>query len=542
MERPTTPRSRFASDLLARMRQALGRDAVRATAQTPYHVTRRRLVVINLAVVSAILLVMASTIYIVETHALQQQVEQQLSSRADSELASGADLIASHQTQPPTVHLPDSSEHDSGSEKYEPSGPNIFSVVLDTHGMIIGDPSGVSTYGLPDLKAAAPVLSGASRGEFVNAHVQDQEYMLLTRPLYSKGALVGVVQVGQSLAPMEQQTHDLLVTLFLVGVGALTLTAGASLYLADRALLPMRLAYDRQRQFAAAASHELRTPLAFVRSQLELVNRRMQRAQAGVSGSFAAPGALAETVREDIDDTVNEVDYMTRLVRDLLLMARDEGDHRSIAWRPVELRALAQDVADTVRPSATQRGLILDDRTTSDEPIWVMGDHDRLRQLLLILLDNATRYTASGGHVWLEARSGRGSLLGGRRPIAQIIVGDTGVGIAHDQQERIFEAFYRPSGHSANTSASNDNHSGAGLGLALARWLVSAHSGDIAVKSAPGDGSVFTVSLPLHAEPRTDGAGSAVTGDQAGDGTNDTAAIKPAAEAERSDAGATAES
>lgn len=192
---------------------------------------------------------------------------------------------------------------------------------------------------------------------------------------------------------------------------------------------------------------------------------------------------------------------MTRLVRDLLLMARDEGDHRSIAWRPVELRALARDVAETARPSAQQRGLTLDDRTASDEPIWVMGDHDRLRQLLLILLDNATRYTASGGHVWLEARSGRGSLLGGRRPLAQVNVGDTGVGIAHDQQERIFEAFYRSKGHSASSDGSD--HGGAGLGLALARWLVSAHGGDISVKSAPGEGSVFTVSLPLRAEPRT---------------------------------------
>jgi signal transduction histidine kinase len=301
-------------------------------------------------------------------------------------------------------------------------------------------------------------------------------------------------------------------TLLIVGVGTLALTAGASLYLADRALLPMRLAYDRQRQFAAAASHELRTPLAFVRSQLELVSRRLQRAQAGVSGSFAEPGALEGSVREDLDETLNEVDYMTRLVRDLLLMARDEGDHRSIAWQPVDLRALANDVAETARPSAQQRGLTLDDRTSSDEPVWVMGDHDRLRQLMLILLDNATRYTPAGGRVWLEARSGRGSLLGGRRLLAQVIVGDTGVGIAHDQLERIFEAFYRPKGHSAS-----GDHTGAGLGLALARWLVSAHEGDIALKSAPGEGSIFTVTLPLRAELRTAAGDERAPGGQVGE-------------------------
>jgi signal transduction histidine kinase len=195
---------------------------------------------------------------------------------------------------------------------------------------------------------------------------------------------------------------------------------------------------------------------------------------------------------------------MTRLVLDLLLMARDESDHRSIGWRPVDLAALTRDVVETARPSAQQRGLALENVTASDEPTWVMGDHDRLRQLLLILLDNATHYTPAGGRVWVEARSGRGPLLGGRRLLAQVVVGDTGVGIAPDQQERIFEAFYRSRGHSASADQVGGDHSGAGLGLALARWLVTVHDGDISVRSAPGAGSVFTVSLPLLADYRAD--------------------------------------
>lgn len=493
MERASWRRLR--AGLLARINALTGGAARRTVSQTPYHATRRRLVTINLAVVSAILLLMASSIYVVESHALQQQVERQLHSHADGDAASAAALISSRQTSTPTITLPDSPEHDDNSERYEPSGPNIFTIVLDASGNTVIDASHVATFGLPDRAAATPVLAGTTTENLVTARIKEQEYLLYTEAVYKDDKLIGAIQVGQSLAPLEQQTHDLVLILLLVGVGALTLTAGASLYLADRALLPMRLAYDRQRQFAAAASHELRTPLAFVRSQLELVSRRLQRAQAGTSGVFASPEALTASVREDLDDTLNEVDYMTRLVRDLLLMARDEADHRSITWQPVELRELARDVADTARPSAKQRGLTLDDPTISDEPVWVMGDYDRLRQLLLILLDNATRYTPSGGRVWLDVHSGRASLLGGRRPLAQVVVGDTGVGIAPDQQERIFEAFYRPTGHSAD-SASND-HGGAGLGLALARWLVSAHDGEIAVKSTPGEGSVFTVTLPL---------------------------------------------
>jgi signal transduction histidine kinase len=223
------------------------------------------------------------------------------------------------------------------------------------------------------------------------------------------------------------------------------------------------------------------------------------------------PRGLALEARDDLAETLNEVDYMTRLVRDLLLMARDESDHRSIGWRPVDLATLIRDVVETARPSTQQHSLALENITTSDEPIWVMGDHDRLRQLLLILLDNATRYTPAGGRVWVEARSGRGPLLGGRRLLAQVIVGDTGVGIAPDQQERIFEAFYRSRGHSASVDQAGGDHGGAGLGLALARWLVTAHDGDISVRSAPEAGSVFTVSLPLLADYRADTDDDAVT-------------------------------
>lgn len=487
---------RLRARALARLGAAPDGAAGSAVAGTPYHATRRRLVLINLAVVSAILLLMATSIYLVESQALQQQVEQQLRSHADVELAGSADLIAEHRTLP--VSPPVSQEHDGSSEQYEPSSPNIFTVVLDSSGATLFDASSVSRHGLPDRAALAPVLSGAQQETLVRAHIEDQEYLLLSRAIYSKGKLVGALQVGQSLASLEQQSHDLVLILTLVGAGALALTAGASFYLADRALEPMRLAYNRQHQFAVAASHELRTPLAFVRSQLELVSRRLHRAQAGESGSFATPESLMASMGEDLDETLHEVDYMTRLVRDLLLMARDEADHRSIIWNPVDLNNLARDVAETAHPSAIARAVTLDDETAALEPVWAMGDYDRLRQLLLILLDNAIRYTPAGGRVWIKVSSGRGSLLGGRRPLALITVGDTGVGIEPDQQTRIFEPFYRPKGHS---SASAD-HGGAGLGLALARWLVSAHDGEITVKSAPGEGSVFTVILPLHSERR----------------------------------------
>jgi signal transduction histidine kinase len=460
----------------------------------PYEATRRRLLLLNLGVVSAILLVMAVSVYAAESQALQQQVDQSLinRSRLDNNIDAQA-ILAYLQgggfSLPPGDGVgPDQS--DDGSGAY---GPNIFTLVIAANGTVVLDPSGVSKVGLPDLASAraAMVSDPDSLPPPVTVTYHGQDYRLFSVPLIAQNQVVGALQVGESLAFMQEQLRELAIRLLLVGMGMLALTAAASLYLADRALEPMRLAYERQRQFTAAASHELRTPLAFVRSQLELVMRRLQRASAAESGGSSTPTALLATSEEDLSDTLNEVDYMTRLVRDLLLIARDQTDHRGIAWEPVDIAELARDVAGTIQPAASERSLQLDVRGARDG-VWVDGDRDRLRQLLLILLENATHYTPAGGSIWIETRQARGSLLSRRRPLAQVIVGDTGIGIAPETLPRIFEAFYRAEGHTDG----GGNRGGAGLGLALARWIVTAHQGEITVSSAPGQGSVFTISLP----------------------------------------------
>lgn len=466
---------------------------LRHASDAPYEATRRRLLMLTLSVVSAILLVMAIAVYAAESQGLQTLVDQGLMNRArlDNDIYASAIVIS--QTPGQSFTLPNLGEGqgpDQENERYEADSPNIFTLVIAGNGKLIMDPSGVSRTGLPDLTSATPVLAGNQPGGPVTVTAKGHSFRLFTVPLYYHGQLVGALQVGQSLSFMYQQLHDLALRLFLVGVGMLALTAAASMYLADRALQPMRQAYDRQRQFAAAASHELRTPLAFVRSQLELVTRRLQRAGSGESGIIAAPGAVLATSEEDLRDTLNEVDYMTRLVRDLLLIARDQTDHHSIAWEPVDVAELAREVAGTIQPAAKASNLQLEVRG-AHEAVWVDGDRDRLRQLLLILLENATHYTPAGGTVWIETRQTRGSLLARRRPLAQLVVGDTGVGISPEHQSRIFEAFYRAEGHH-----DGGNHGGAGLGLALARWIVNAHEGEIAVRSEPGEGSVFTITLP----------------------------------------------
>jgi signal transduction histidine kinase len=470
--------------------------------------TRRRLVAINLVVVTAILTVMAVAVYVAEAHAIDQQLNQQLTDRARHDSFDDALALV---TAPPGVSAA-SEPRDAGDavEHYEPSSPNVFSLVFDKSGRLILDPGQVTTQLPPDQSAVRAELAGTTAATFTSSDRGGHAFRLYTVPLRSGGTTVGALQVGTSLDARERQLRDLLLTLGLVGAGALVLTSGASLFLADRALVPARLAFERQRQFAAAASHELRTPLAIARSQADLVVRRLRRGDSFDTASVAG----------DVAEIGVEIDYMTRLVRELLLLARDahgEHDRLSVAWRDVDLSLIAASVTAKMHDLALQRGLTLT-AEIEQAPLTVRGDTDQLRQCVLVLVENAITYTPSGGSIDVGVRATIGPrLLAGHARCIELRVRDTGVGVTAEDAVHIFEPFYRGSaarrvaggtmnGRDAVESRDstegmegrdvNEGHRGAGLGLALAQWIVTAHDGTISVEPGPDGGSIFIVSLP----------------------------------------------
>jgi signal transduction histidine kinase len=242
-------------------------------------------------------------------------------------------------------------------------------------------------------------------------------------------------------------------------------------------LVQLHDAYDQleaalaaQRRFVADASHELRTPLTSLRGNVELL-RRMPELE------------LAEN-RDDVEqvlaDMAAETERVTRLVGDLLLLARaDAGQH--LALVPTDVGSLVREAFRSAR--FLREGVELH-MGTVPSAAWVEAEPDRLKQLCLILLDNALKYTPMGGQVTIEAESAsRGDQEG-----VVLSVRDTGPGIPVEEQERIFERFYRVGSARAP--------GGAGLGLAIARWIVEEHHGTIEVHSAPGQGSTFRVWLP----------------------------------------------
>jgi two-component system, OmpR family, sensor histidine kinase CiaH len=447
---------------------------------SPFAATRRRLLLMNLLVVSTMIAVMAVAVYAWEARITDQQITQDVMARAGHDTARNVLLVTPGSGS-------GARESSDAAELYEPSSPNVFTVVLNAQGKVIYDPGNVRALGLPDMSSARSVLSGAADHALVTVGDDTRAFRLYTVAIREDGNVVGAVQTGMSLESRSRQLHGLLVTLLIVGIGMLALTALVSLFLADRALAPTHEAYERERRFVAAASHELRTPLAILRSQAELVARHLRRpSQADDAAATNTHSELAA----DVDEITDEVDYMARLVRDLLTLARPDDEREPSEMSPADLWAVAENGVTSVRPQAEERNLSLTLAGQNDPehpPVLVSGDADRLRQLLLILLENALAYTPPGGAITVEVEKHMA-----RRPKAVLRVEDSGKGIAADDLPHIFEPFYR-----ADRARGHGDHTSSGLGLALARKIVHGYGGEITASSRLGSGSTFTVTLPL---------------------------------------------
>ena len=230
------------------------------------------------------------------------------------------------------------------------------------------------------------------------------------------------------------------------------------------------------RRFTADASHELRTPLTAIRTEAEVALGKPLTA----AGYHNLLGSILE-----------ECGRLTRLTEQLLVLAREDAGASPQAHEPLDLAALVEGVAETMRPLAEAKGLRLDVR--GGDGLGMHGDSARLRQVFYNLLDNAIKYTPEGGRVEV--------LLGRRDHEAVVTVRDTGAGIPAEHLPHVFDRFFRVD--KARTRAEG----GTGLGLSIAKSIVTAHGGRIELASAPGHGTTCTVSLPAGPRPRRPGVG-----------------------------------
>lgn len=231
----------------------------------------------------------------------------------------------------------------------------------------------------------------------------------------------------------------------------------------------LQAAFEHQSRFTADASHELRTPVAVITSQTEL--------------ALSKPRSNDE-YKAALEACLRAARRMRSLIDSLLLLARFDSGRPELSFRPLDLADVARESIELLKPLAEERQITLSSEMTSAK---VIGDHDRLAQVVTNLLSNAIRYNHEGGHVELHVQRVNGH--------AVMTVTDDGIGIPAEDLPHVFERFYRVD------KARSRADGGSGLGLAICRSVVEAHGGQIVARSDPSGGTSMEVRLPLPSEP-----------------------------------------
>jgi signal transduction histidine kinase len=239
----------------------------------------------------------------------------------------------------------------------------------------------------------------------------------------------------------------------------------------NRLLDRVEEAMERQRRFVGGITHDIRTPLTIIKGDIEVALMQER---------------TARSYREVLESNLEEVERIGKLVEDLLTLSRGNRGDLNLRVRGVHLDMLLREIRRQYQEAAAAKDITLS--LYLEEEVEMEGDTDRLRQVLVNLVENALHYTPAGGKIELS--------LFQEENTARILVRDTGVGIETQDLPHIFEPFYR--------GAQQSNYQGYGLGLAICQHIVSAHGGTIRVESqvGPEGGTTFFVTLPLRPQAR----------------------------------------
>ncbi len=457
---------------------------------------RLRLTLWNISLLALTLLVFSAALYA----ALADQLYRNLDARLQLEANAALDDVRRDLLN-------------AGADAHPPgliTQSNLSARVVDAKGQVI-----VSSGLLASAPLDAALLNQAAKQGsvlqtmIVTDSLPARVYLLA---LQRDGQTMGYVEVAEALSVTEATLRLLALILFVAVPITLALSAFGGWFIADRALRPIdtitrqaqriseqdlhrrlnldlpddevgRLArtfdamlgrldgaFQRQRQFTADASHELRTPLTVMKTNIGVTLNRPRSVN------------QYQTALMQVEE---EVDRLTRLTNDLLLLARADANQPIVPQREVDLVPIANGVAGELRPLAGAKSLALN--FSAPECAALHGDPDQLHRLCFNLIENAIKYTAQGS---VDVNVTLLPALHSAPAHVRLTVKDTGSGIAPEHLPHLFERFYRVD------AARSREAGGSGLGLAIAHSIVMAHGGAIDVKSDFGHGTIVTVSLP----------------------------------------------
>ncbi len=433
-------------------RESMARDASLLRS------TRWRLVAWSGGITLVILLILGGAFYAVVSHLLEDASVARLETRVAQLIP---DEPVDRDDTPPLERIMGGASSDT------------FAYVIGTDGYVFRPPFEAPSE-LPDADSVRAAIEAGR--DLRTVAVAGVPFRVLSLPAAgsvlspSAGRVqIGAIQVVEDRVA-EQEALDLMLdVLVLGGAAALVLALLAGALYSRRALVPIRdslaaqrSALRRQRDFAADASHELRTPLTIIRSSLDDLRLHADQPVRSVGAALA--------------DIEAEVDHVTGLVDDLLLLARSESGALDLTFEPVELGDLAATAAAAMAGPAREHGVAI---AVDPEPVMVSGDRKRLRQLITILADNGVRHSPSGAVLTVRVRGQDGQAL--------LTVDDQGNGIAAEELPHVFDRFWR---------GRQQSRKGTGLGLAIAQSIVLRHGGDIAASDRPEGGARLAVRLP----------------------------------------------
>lgn len=383
--------------------------------------------------------------------------------------------------------------------------------VRTRHGDIACYSSNLKEAHLPLTSEARQVMAG-SDPVFENLQARPfNKTRMLTMPILMEGRLAGIVQVASNTGAVDKALEHLRVMLLTFSPLALLAISFGGWFLSGRALapiiritrsmhrinaenlyqrLPVSDAHDeistlaetfnamlarledsfrRIKQFSGDASHELRTPLTILKGETEVALRWAK---------------TPEEFQNMLASNMEEINRMERIIEDLLMLAKSDAGELPMEKNHLSLSDLLQDIYLAGRALADGKQLEVLLNLKVKEEISIQGDELRLRQMFLNLISNAVKYTPAPGKVEISL-----TLSGSD---AVIVIADTGIGIPAEHLPHIFDRFYRID------EARNREAGGAGLGLAITKWIVDAHEGKIEISSTPEVGSEFVIRLPLE--------------------------------------------
>jgi heavy metal sensor kinase len=461
-------------------------------------------------ILGLLLIAFSSLLYFTLSRSLYRDV--------DNKLRSLAELIGSESAFPSSKF---------GFDKIDPAlevGMHLkpigkFIQVLDESGNIGPKSENLKKVQLPiSLNALKNATNGVITYETNRSH-GDVPIRIITFPFSEHNQVTKIVQVASSLEGVEEALNTLFIILIIAVPLTLMVASLGGQFLAEKALKPVdqvtqtarlitsqnlnqrimpprvkdeiarlvetfnemisRLdqSFRQIKQFTADASHELKTPLTILKGEVEVALRKER-----------ASREYEQTLRSNLE----EINRMSQIVDDLLWLSRADSGEMRLDKEKINLGDILNEVVAQMRILSQSKNIHME--TSNHQPeIHIVGDALRIRELFMNLIDNGIKYTEEGGLVRITLMSDALSdaTRRGQIEFAKVTVSDTGMGITREDQERIFDRFFRVD------KARSRERGGSGLGLSICKWIVEAHQGEIKVHSELGKGSSFIVRLPL---------------------------------------------